>query len=643
MFTQTLIHLLIFYVLKSDCMLYTKGTESREVRELGGIWQFRADTSDGRNLGFEKQWYTRPLAMTGDVIDMPVPSSFNDITQDRMLRDFVGWVWYEKNFFPPRTWKTAKQRIFLKFESAHYNSIVWLNGKQVAAHEGGHLPFQAEVTHLLNFGYSNRLTAAINNTLTPYTLPPGTITYPKHQSHYPKGYFVQNFQTDFFNYAGIHRPVKLYTTPMLYISDITVVTKISGTTGIVNYNIRVEGASSPVTYTIRLFDAEGMKVAVGQKASGQLNVSNAHLWWPCTMSEHPAYLYTLKVKIEDGSDEDMYDVAVGIRTVEVTKTKFLINGKPFYFLGVGKHEDADIRGKGLDYPTMIKDLNLMKWLGINSFRTSHYPYAEEIMDLCDRHGIVVIDESTAVGMKTVDNFSDTTLQHHLAVMEELVTRDKNHPSVVMWSVANEPNATLVEAGAYFKRVVDYTRTLDGTRPVTLVTGGNLKPEFDNAAMYGDVICLNTYFSWYGNPGRLEVIQYQASTNLRAWFEKFQRPVIQAEYGSDALPGLHTDPPMMFSEEYQIDLLTEYFKVFDEVRSEFFVGEMIWNFADFSTAQTNALIGARNMKGILTRQRQPKSAARIIKKRYYQIGNTTVQTHNKESKIYIFSIKSIPVA
>ncbi|XP_033101057.1 beta-glucuronidase-like [Anneissia japonica] len=550
-----------------------------------------------------------------------------------MLRDFVGWVWYEKNFFPPRSWKTAKQRIFLKFESAHYNSIVWLNGIQVAAHEGGHLPFQAEVTQLLNFGSSNRLTAAINNTLTPHTLPPGSITYPEPEDQYPKGYFVQNLQMDFFNYAGIHRPVKLYTTPMLYISDITVVTKISGTTGIVIYNISVEGASSPVTYTIRLLDADGIEVAFGQKESGQLNITNAHLWWPYTMSYHSAYLYTLMVQVQDDSNEDIYDLAVGIRTVEVTKTEFLINGKPFYFLGVGKHEDADIRGKGLDYPTIIKDMNLMKWLGINSFRTSHYPYAEEIMDLCDRHGIVVIDESPGVGIKQIENLSNTSLQHHLAVMKELVTRDKNHPSVVMWSVANEPDSKRVEAGPYFKRVIDYTRTLDETRPVTFVIGGGSQPDVDQVVKYVDVICVNTYYSWYSDPGHLEVIQYKANNSLRGWFNKFQRPVIQTEYGSDTIPGIHMDPPMMFSEEYQIDLLTEYFKVFDEVRGKFFVGEMIWNFADFMTAQSTTRVGG-NKKGILTRQRQPKSVARIIKKRYHQIGNTTMSQDKSQKHQYI---------
>ncbi|XP_071946566.1 beta-glucuronidase-like [Antedon mediterranea] len=626
------IQFVIVYVLKSHCMLYTKDTESREVKELCGIWQFRADTSEERNLGFKEMWYSESLAKTGPVIDMPVPSSFNDITQNRTLRDFVGWVWYEKNFIAPKSWKAIKQRIFVKFESAHYYTIVWLNGKQLVTHNGGHLPFQAEVTGKLNFGSRNRLTVAINNTLSPHTLPPGSVTYPKPGNRYPKGYFVQNLQMDFFNYAGIQRPVKLYTAPMIYIDDITVTTKISGTTGIVNYNITVKGINSSVNYSISLSDADEIEVAKCLKPSGQLNVSNANFWWPYTMSDRPAYLYTLTVKVTDGVSEDTYDLTVGIRTVEVTKTKFLINDKPFYFLGVGKHEDADIRGKGLDYPIMIKDINLMKWLGINSFRTSHYPYAEEIMDLCDRHGIVVIDESPGVGIKEKENFSNISLAHHLDVMKELVTRDKNHPSVVMWSVANEPNSKRVESGPYFKTVIEYTRTLDSTRPVTFVIGGGSQPDIDQVVKYVDVVCINTYYSWYSDPGHLEVIHYQTNDSLRGWFNKYQRPVIQTEYGADAITGIHMDPPMMFSEEYQIDLLREYFKVFDEVKNEFLVGEMIWNFADFMTVQSTTRVGG-NKKGILTRQRQPKSAAWIVKQRYHQICNVLFGTCEKPSALY----------
>ena len=105
--------------------------------------------------------------------------------------------------------------------------------------------------------------------------------------------------------------------------------------------------------------------------------------------------------------------------------------------GFGRHEDSNIRGKGLDLPLFARDYNLIKWTGANSYRTSHYPYADELMDFADRNGIVIIDECPGVAL---DHFEAPLLKHHLEVMTELVGRDKNHPSVVMWSVGNEPRS-----------------------------------------------------------------------------------------------------------------------------------------------------------------------------------------------------------
>ncbi|XP_066492579.1 beta-glucuronidase-like [Tiliqua scincoides] len=168
-------------------------------------------------------------------MDMPVPASFNEITQDPRLRQYVGWIWYEKEVLPPARWLQGDPgtRVVLRIGSAHYYSIVWVNGVQVTEHEGGHLPFEVEIGSLLRgtAGERCRITIAINNTLTPHTLPPGTIEYMKDETMYPKGYFVQNTRFDFFNYAGIHRPVILYTTPVTYIDDITVTTDLGGNVG----------------------------------------------------------------------------------------------------------------------------------------------------------------------------------------------------------------------------------------------------------------------------------------------------------------------------------------------------------------------------------------------------------------------------
>ncbi|KFR13652.1 Beta-glucuronidase, partial [Opisthocomus hoazin] len=529
---------------------------------------------------------------SGPVIDMPVPASFNDITQDPTLENYIGWVWYEKEVLLPLRWlqDDLNTRVVLRFGSAHYYSIVWVNGVQVVEHEGGHLPFEADISSIVQGspGIPCRITVALNNTLTPYTLPPGSIQYMNDKTRYPKNYFVQNTRFDFFNYAGIHRPVVLYTTPSVYIDDITVTTASSESVAMVHYQVSVVG-STRYSLSLSLRDQEGKVVATGDGPVGDLKVLNPHLWWPYLMHENPGYRYSLEVKMQAQANgallEDTYTLPVGIRTVHVTSTQFLINGRPFYFPRPHQHD--------------------------------HYPYAEEIMDLCDAYGIVVIDECPAVGIKMPESFGNKSLQHHLVVMEELIRRDKNRPSVVMWSVANEPASDLPPAAYYFKTVIARTKALDPSRPVTFVT--NVNYALDRGAPYVDIICVNSYFSWYHDQGHLEVIPIQLTTQFENWYKTYQRPIIQSEYGADSIPGLHSDPPLMFSEEYQKAMLREYHSGFDKKRKEYLIGELIWNFADFMTNQgTTRVLG--NRKGIFTRQRQPKSAAFVLRERYWKIAN-----------------------
>ncbi|XP_051981881.1 beta-glucuronidase [Xyrauchen texanus] len=603
-------------------MLFPRESPSREVKDVSGLWRFRADLSPDRKQGFEQAWYKSPLAETGPVIDMPVPSSYNDITQDVKIRDFIGWVWYEKEVWVPARWiQDEGTRVMLRVGSAHYYSVLWVNGIKMTEHEGGHLPFEADISGVLRQspGSTCRITIAVNNTLTLETLPPGTIQYLTDRTRYPAGYFIQNTNFDFFNYAGIHRSVLLYTTPEVHIDDITVETSFSDNIGLVSYKVSVLGGSK-ADVKVTLSAQDGRCVASANGSTGVLKVTDVNLWWPYLMHENPGYLYSMEVEAtaEDGQ-KDIYSLSVGIRTIRVTSTQFLINNKPFYFHGVNKHEDADIRGKGFDWPLVVKDFNLMKWMGANSFRTSHYPYAEEMLQMADRHGIVVIDECPGVGIKDIRSFGNASLAHHMIVMEELVRRDKNHPSVVMWSVANEPASEMPPAEFYFKELVSRTRFLDSTRPVTYITNSNYAR--DKGAPYVDVICVNSYFSWYHDPGHVEVISIQLNTQFDNWYEKYKKPLIQSEYGADAVPGLHNDPPMMFTEEYQKTVLQNYHNVFDQKRKQFVIGELIWNFADFMTAQTiTRVVG--NKKGIFTRQRQPKAGAFLLRERYWRIANET---------------------
>ena len=275
----------------------------------------------------------------------------------------------------------------------------------------------------------------------------------------------------------------------------------------------------------------------------------------------------------------------------------------------------DIKGKGLDDAINARDFQLLKWIGANSFRTSHYPYSEEILNLADKLGFVVIDESPAVGLRTNDFDSKPLLNHHLEVMEKLVKRDKNHPSVVMWSLANEPLDYEENSVDYFTQVAEHTRKLDPERPMTIVSCS--KPQLCKIAHLIDIICVNYYFSWYTTPGALEVLEHQLEHVLTKWNELYGKPIIMAEYGAGAIAGFHSTPPAMFTEEYQKELLNHHHKVFDKL--DFVIGEHPWNFADFATRQ-NCIRVFGNRKGAFTRQRQPKAAAHLLRERWLNLKN-----------------------
>jgi beta-glucuronidase len=609
---------LAYNVCAQNLGLYPRESETREVKKLDGVWNFRIiPMGDDQNIGFTQKWFSQPLQLTGNVIPMPVPSSFNDITQSREIRDYAGWVWYDLSFFVPNSWQ--QKSVTLRFGSVHYESIVYLNGKNVLNHTGGHLPFETYATKDLKYGDNNLITVAVNNKLSSKTIPQGSVSYKNDTSVYPKGFYETSTNFDFFNYAGIHRSVFLYASPLDHINDITVVTSLKdSSTGVITYTVTHSEMSTKPECSVDVLDKKGNKVTSVTGLTGSITISNATLWWPFTTNANPGYQYTLKVSlIDSGKAIDVYYLKVGIRTVEVKGSSFLINGKPFYFRGFGKHEDSNIRGKGLDFPLIIKDFNLIKWIGANSFRTSHYPYSEELMDEADAQGIVVIDECPAVGLNA---FDDTLLKQHLQTITELIQRDKNRPSVVMWSIANEPHSSDKAALDYFKKVADHARSLDKTRPITAATmvgSGN-----DQMSASLDVLMVNRYYGWYSDTGYSQVIQKMVVKEIDGWFQSHKKPVMISEYGADTVAGLHMDPPFIFSEDYQVEFLMDYHKAFDQLIAKgYFIGEHIWNFADFMTnEQITRVIG--NKKGIFTRERQPKAAARVLRCRYWkQAGNT----------------------
>jgi beta-glucuronidase len=589
-------------------MLRPQDTATRERKNLNGLWQFALDP-DGQ--GRTDRWFARPLA---DARQMAVPASFNDIAADAAVRDYFGDVWYQRTAWVPRGWQG--ERIVLHFEAATHRATVWVNETEVVSHEGGYTPFEADITAYASPGEEIRITAVVNNTLNWQSIPPGVIEDTAAGKR-------QRYWHDFFNYAGIHRDVWLYATNPAHLSDVTITTDLDGADGLINYSTQAENADALETKVI-LRDAGGQEVTAGTGANGTLSVQNVHKWAP-----GDGYLYDLELQLVDGDTVvDSYFQSVGVRTVTVDGTRFLINDEPVYFTGFGKHEDIPVIGKGHNDPFMLHDFELLKWIGANSFRTSHYPYAENVIDYADRQGMVVIDETAAVGLNmglgggifgaqgyqtfSADTVNDATQDVHAQAIRELIARDKNHPSVVIWSIANEPESDTEGAENYFRPLFDVAREADPTRPVGFVNVMLAPHGKCRVSQFGDVLMLNRYYGWYVNTGDLEGAELAWEEELTAWATE-GKPIIITEYGADTYPGLHSavagNP---WSEEYQIEYLEMNHRVFDRIDAV--VGEQMWNFADFATTSGIMRVGG-NKKGAFTRERQPKAAAHYLRSRW----------------------------
>lgn len=576
--------------------MYPQSNSARSVRDLSGVWDFRFNA--------EEPW--QPIA---------VPASYNDQSPDPEFRRHYGMAYYRTTFTVPE----GARRV-LRFDAVTHNAVVRLNGQEIASHRGGFLPFEADITALAQPGETVTLDVEVDNRIGHSSLPVGneggTAFFGSDNAGIPaveagkarqqaQGINLPNF--DFFNYAGITRPVHLCTTPAAYIRDVTVAADMTGT---LRYTVDTVGEGS---VKVEILDAEDRVVACADGAAGTVQVENARLWQP---RPGTPYLYTALVKF--GKDE--YRQKFGFRSVEVSGHKFLINGAPFYFKGPCKHEDSAFRGRGYDACVTVTDLKLYEWLNANCLRMSHYPYAEEVYDLCDRLGIVVIDETPAVGIgagAACDPYQTFPLKtYHSAVLRAMIERDKNHPCVVLWSLGNEPDTEHFPESArdYWRPLYEQAHTQDPQdRPVTMVCCQNDYTK-DITTRTMDVVCINRYYGWYNLSGDMDAACYGLNQEMDFWAEQ-HKPVMMSEYGADTVAGLHTAGAEMFSEEFQVEFYRRLDAEFD--KRPWFVGEFVWNFADYDTVQGPMRVDG-NKKGLFTRDRRPKLGMHFLRQRWAEI-------------------------
>ena len=541
----------------------------RQRSSLDGPWHFAIDPYDTclRARWFEEKYTDedgRPYPVDFSFDDwetIEVPSCWN------VQGDL--WYWYEGSAVYVRNFAASPgadgQRQFLAFGAAAY---VFLNGTYLGYHQGASTPFRIEVTGKLR--PDNRLLVVVNNTRTSDRVP------------------MDN--TDWFNYGGLHRSVDLVTVPQTFIATASVGLRPDGTFTTVEVALRVDGPQTDGQAEISIPElsfSETIPVlaGVGSRAFGLA----PELWSP----DNPR-LYDVHIRY--GTDE--WHDRVGFREIRVDGTDIVLNGQPLYLAGVCQHEESVANGRTLTEDEIRQNYALAKEMGCVYMRLAHYPHNELAARIADEVGLLLWEEVPvywAIDFAAEATFADADNQ-----LRELILRDRNRASVIIWSVGNE-NADTPERLSFMTRLVDTCRELDPSR---LVSAACLVDPValaivDRLAEALDIIGINEYYGWY-EPDFSKLPRVFANSPIT-------KPVIVCEFGADAVAGRHGPADELFSEEHQLAIYRQQRAVLSSI--PYVKGTSPWIFYDFRCPRrAHVAQGYYNRKGLLSADKTVKKLA-----------------------------------
>ena len=573
---------------------------ARHTTSLNGKWHVIVDPYDTGYIDYRGKPYDEsPKISGGFALDhhpkdktelveynfdtsttLKVPGDWN--SQDDKLLYYEGSVWYRKKFDVKKP--EAGRRLFVYFGAANYEADVYLNGVKLGKHIGGYTPFAYEITSLVR-ETGNSLVVRVNNV------------------RHPEG--VPTTNTDWWNYGGITRDVMLVEEPATFISNFLVRLK-PGTTNTIEVRVQLDGAARGNAVTVKFpslnLSAE-MAVDENGVAHGEIEASNLVLWTP----EHPT-LYNVEIFTSAESVKDR----VGFRTITTSGRKVLLNGKPVFLRGICIHEENPRRGGRAwseDDARML--LGWAKELGCNFVRLAHYPHNEHMARVADEIGIMCWEEVPVYW--TIHWTDSSTLANAQKQLSDLIARDQNRASVVVWSVANE--TPISEARTKFlKTLVDEARSLDGTRLISAAMEVDSEPGNplhkivdDPFGQYTDLCSFNEYTGWYdGLPEKIDRI---------SWSIKYDKPVFISEFGADAKQGMHADALTRFSEEYQADVYKRTLPMLERIPG--FSGCTPWILCDFRSPRRllPEIQDGWNIKGVIGHDGKKKMAFDVLKSFY----------------------------
>jgi beta-glucuronidase len=588
-------------------MLRPQRNRHRDLLPLDGLWAFRADPEE---CGEASGWH-RGFASE---VDVAVPGSVNEQLAERGYRDFAGPVWLCRRFEVPAHF--VGKRLSLRFGSADLRASFWLDGEHLGDHESSFLPVAFALGERLSANDEAvlvvRLDARLDNT---HPLP-GIDVGTYRDERRPRDEVYPAVRYDFFPYIGLHRMPQLVAEPALGFVAMHVDSDYDPVSreGLALVTLRVP-IDAEIVLALAGPDgrdalARRMPSEPGNDQVFEIRMADAAPWSPQAPS-----LYRLSAALIDGGEEiDRYTFEIGFRRVRVVGDALELNGAPLELRGFGMHEDFPVVGKGQLLALTVKDFELLRWVGANSLRTSHYAYAEETLDMADRRGMLVISEVASVNLD-FRNVDDSTLARHRAMIDTQIARDRSHPCVIAWSLTNEPGYLAEpdyksKSGPYFEKLFAHARSRDDSRPLTGANVGGRHGDDDPLYAHCDFLMLNRYVGWYEAPAQLDRAVAMLEAELDRLAERHRKPLLISEFGADAVAGMHASTDQLFSEEYQARFIAAYWRLI--AKHPAVIGGHVWNFADFRTAQHHRRV-IFNHKGVFTRSRDPKLAAWTLRR------------------------------
>ena len=574
------------------------GIDHRKVTSLDGEWHYLLDrppsgalyTGSGaiNDRGYARN--THPNITSGSHNDeydfataptLKVPGDWN--TQVPQLFTYEGVVFYEKDFDAQPKPGT---RTFLHIGAANYRSHVWVNQKRVCDHEGGFTPFDCEVTAVLHAG-SNFVVIGVDSSRLVDGIP--SVSY------------------DWYNYGGLTRDVSLVTVPSAFIDDYDVhlthsPSWLPGNSELSGY-VHVLDAPAGTSVTLSIPEAgvnTSLKTDADGNASFAVKASNLTPWSP-----RSPRLY--KVSMASGADQLTDDI--GFRDIRVEGTHILLNGKAVFLKGVSVHAEAPIRGGRVNNDQDVATIfSYLKDLDANFVRLPHYPHDERMTRAADRDGVMVWSEIP--NWQHISFDKPEVYAKAVTMLKEMIRRDRNKASVILWSVSNEtPNNPT--RTTFLTNLVSEARKLDPTRPITSA--------FDTAHIHGetatlddplanvmDVVGINEYIGWYSGAPE--------SADDMHWIVP-QKPLIMSEFGSEAKFGNHGPATQRWTEEQQASVYQHQLVMFPKIPE--LRGISPWVLFDFRSASRNipVLQDGYNRKGLVSEDGHKKEAFFILQKAY----------------------------